>query len=380
MSTDNSETTGSEIPAPSPAGVDPTSGAAPIPGPGGIPAAGVSFTQVSPGARKRVKLIGVLVGVLVVLVIAGVVAIKVMNSSRTPEAEVRKYLDLLAAGKGTEATEMVDPGVRNDQRVFLTDEAMASATSLLVVEDVVADKSGEDSNIAEVTATMTVDGQRFTHTFTVTADEAMMGLLNNWTITDSLAVPVSVNGERIDQFSVGSVSASVGQSGVASRSSSYFFYPGVYTFTPVAPNEYVEAYPATVSVRDAVRSTSIGSGNDDVTFVGTFTDKFKDEVNEMIRERINSCVPGQWSSSSRCPDAIGASSATSVVIKQLPAEFSTRRLTDRTLEGDMVFELTSATGTREVETTVIVEAEIDDQGMLTLTADGKPDVTLTFRY
>ncbi|MFQ7931769.1 MAG: hypothetical protein ACLRG2_10310, partial [Pauljensenia sp.] len=239
---------------------------------------------------------------------------------------------------------------------------------------------GEDSNIAEVTATMTVDGQRFTHTFTVTADEAMMGLLNNWTITDSLAVPVSVNGERIDQFSVGSVSASVGRSGVASRSSSFFFYPGVYTFTPVAPNEYVEAYPATVSVRDAVRSTSIGSGNDDVTFVGTFTDKFKDEVNEMIRERINSCVPGQWSSSSRCPDAIGASSVTSVVIKQLPAEFSTRRLTDRTLEGDMVFELTSATGTKEVETTVIVEAEMDDQGMLTLTADGKPDVTLTFRY
>ena len=340
-----------------------------VPGPSTASGGGVALTPVSASGKKWVKLIGVLVGVLVVLAIAGVVAITVVNTSRTPEAQVRKYLDLLAAGKGTEATEMVDPGVRNDQRVFL-----------LVVEDVVADTSGEDSNIAEVTATMTVDGQRFTHTFTVTADEAMMGLLNNWTITDSLTVPVSVNGERIDQFSVGSVSASVGRSGVASRSSSFFFYPGVYTFTPVAPNEYVEAYPATVSVRDAVRSTSIGSGKDDVTFVGTFTDKFKDEVNEMIRERINSCVPGQWSSSSRCPDAIGASSATSVVIKQLPAEFSTRRLTDRTLEGDMVFELTSATGTREVETTVIVEAEIDDQGMLTLTADGKPDVTLTFRY
>ena len=181
-----------------------------VPGPSTASGGGVAFTPMSASGKKRVKLIGVLVGVLVVLAIAGVVAITVVNTSRTPEAQVRKYLDLLAAGKGTEATEMVDPGVRNDQRVFLTDEAMASATSLLVVEDVVSDKSGEDSNIAEVTATMTVDGQRFTHTFTVTADEAMMGLLNNWTITDSLAVPVSVNGERIDQFSVGSVSASVG--------------------------------------------------------------------------------------------------------------------------------------------------------------------------
>lgn len=372
MGTEKNDVSAAPIPAP------PVSPA--IPGPPVPAGRSVASTPSSGRGKKRVMLVGILVGVLVVLVIAGVVAIKVANSSRTPEAQVRKYLDLLAAGKGTEATEMVDPGVRNDQRVFLTDEAMASATSLLVVEDVVSDTSGEDSNIAEVTATMTVDGQRFTHTFTVTADEAMMGLLNNWTITDSLAVPVSVNGERIDQFSVGSVSASVGRSGVASRSSSFFFYPGVYTFTPVAPNEYVEAYPATVSVRDAVRSTSIGSGNDDVTFVGTFTDKFKDEVNEMIRERINSCVPGQWSSSSRCPDAIGASSVTSVVIKQLPAEFSTRRLTDRTLEGDVVFELTSATGTEEVETTVIVEAEMDDQGMLTLTADGKPDVRLTFHY
>ena len=372
MGTEKNDVSAAPIPAPP---VTPA-----VPGPPTLAGAGVASSPTSGRGKKKMMLIGILVGVLVVLVIAGVVAIKVANSSRTPEAEVRKYLDLLAAGKGTEATEMVDPGVRNDQRVFLTDEAMASATSLLVVEDVVSDKSGEDSNIAEVTATMTVDGQRFTHTFTVTADEAMMGLLNNWTITDSLTVPVSVNGERIDQFSVGSVSASVGRSGVASRSSSFFFYPGVYTFTPVAPNEYVEAYPATVSVRDAVRSTSIGSGKDDVTFVGTFTDKFKDEVNEMIRERINSCVPGQWSSSSRCPDAIGASSVTSVVIKQLPAEFSTRRLTDRTLEGDVVFELTSATGTEEVETTVIVEAEMDDQGMLTLTADGKPDVRLTFHY
>ena len=96
---------------------------------------GVAFTPMSASGKKRVKLIGVLVGVLVVLAIAGVVAITVVNTSRTPEAQVRKYLDLLAAGKGTEATEMVDPGVRNDQRVFLTDEAMASATSLLVVED-----------------------------------------------------------------------------------------------------------------------------------------------------------------------------------------------------------------------------------------------------
>ncbi len=47
---------------------------------------------------------------------------------------MRKYLDLLAAacerGDGDGRSR-----VNNDQRTFLTDDVMASATSLLVVED-----------------------------------------------------------------------------------------------------------------------------------------------------------------------------------------------------------------------------------------------------
>ena len=85
------------------------------------------------------KLIGMLVGVLVVLVIAGVVAIKVANSSRTPEAQVRQYLDHLADGKASAATAMVDPGLPNDQRGFLSDEVMASSSARIEVEDVIAD-------------------------------------------------------------------------------------------------------------------------------------------------------------------------------------------------------------------------------------------------
>ena len=147
---------------------------------------------MSAAGRKRVKLIGMLVGVLVVLVIAGVVAIKVANSSRTPQAQVRKYLDLLAAGNASAATAMVDPGIPNDQLVFLTDDVMASASSLLVVEEVVADKN-EDAETRQMSATMQVIGERFTHAFTVTKEKPTMGLLNNWTVKGSLAAPVTVD-------------------------------------------------------------------------------------------------------------------------------------------------------------------------------------------
>ena len=159
MSTEKNQANAAPIPAP------PVTLA--VPGPPVPAGAGVAFAPVSAQGKKRMKLIGILVGVLVVLVIAGVVAIKVANSSRTPEAEVRKYLDLLAAGKASAATAMVDPGVPNNQRTFLTDDAMASATSLLVVEDVVADKN-DDSDTRSVTATLQVNGERFVHVFTVT--------------------------------------------------------------------------------------------------------------------------------------------------------------------------------------------------------------------
>lgn len=206
---------------------------------------------MSAEGKKRAKLIGVLVGVLVVLVIAGVVAIKVANSSRTPEAEVHKYLDLLAAGKASAATAMVDPGVDNDQRAFLVADAMASATSLLVVEEVAADKN-EDAETRQVSATLYVNGERFTHAFTVTKEKPTMGVLTNWTVKGSLAAPVSVDASGYAQFTVGGVSADAPHKRVSGKPASYLFYPGVCTFTPVAPSEYVDVNPKTVAVLDGV--------------------------------------------------------------------------------------------------------------------------------
>ena len=228
MSTEKNSASAAPIPAPP---VTPA-----VPGPP-TPAGGGAASSPSSGrGKKKMMLIGILVGVLIVLVIAGVVAIKVANSSRTPEAEVRKYLDLLAAGKASAATAMVDPGAPNDQRVFLTDDVMASATSLLVVEEVAADKN-EDAETRQVSATLQVNGERFTHAFTVTKEKPTMGVLNNWTVKGSLAAPASVHASGYTQFTVGGVSADAPHKLVSGKPATYLFYPGVYTFTPVAPSD-----------------------------------------------------------------------------------------------------------------------------------------------
>ena len=402
MSTDNNETTGSEIPAPSPAEADPTSGAAPVPGPGaapipgpgaapvpgpgaapvpgpgGVPAAGVSFTPVSPGARKRVKVIGALVGVLVVLVIAGVVALKVVNSSRTPEAEVRKYLDLLASGQASAATAMVDPGVSNDQRSFLTDDVMASATSLLVVEDVVADKN-DSSDTRMVTATMQVNGERFTHEFTVTKGSSTMGVLNNWTVKDSLAARVSVDVEGYAQFSVGGVNADASAAGRNDQEKGYLFYPGVYTFTPIAASEYVDSNPETVSVLD----DGLGGRDNVVTLKATYNTKLTAAAIEAGQWAVDTCSTMPGNQNSWCPFAIQSDAVTEVTGSMPKALAPVSEEQPTVFRATVVFTATYSNkyymaGTQDVEAKVEIRAQLDDNQVLKLDKDGKPDFEVSF--
>ena len=402
MSTDNNETTGSEIPAPSPAGADPTSGPAPIPGPGdvpvsgpgtapvpgpgdapvpgpgGVPAAGVSFTPVSPGARKRVKVIGALVGVLVVLVIAGVVALKVVNSSRTPEAEVRKYLDLLASGQASAATAMVDPGVSNDQRSFLTDDVMASATSLLVVEDVVADKN-DSSDTRMVTATMQVNGERFTHEFTVTKGSSTMGVLNNWTVKDSLAARVSVDVEGYAQFSVGGVNADASAAGRNDQEKDYLFYPGVYTFTPIAASEYADSNPETVSVLD----DGLGGRDNAVTLKATYNTKLTAAAIEAGQWAVDTCSTMPGNQNSWCPFAIQSDAVTAVTGSMPKALAPVSEEQPTVFRATVVFTATYSNkyymaGTQDVEAKVEIRAQLDDNQVLKLDEDGKPDFEVSF--
>ena len=402
MSTDNNETTGSEIPAPSPAEADPTSGAAPVPGPGagpvpgpgavpvpgpgaapvpgpgGVPAAGVSFTPVSPGARKRMKVIGALVGVLVVLVIAGVVALKVVNSSRTPEAEVRKYLDLLASGQASAATAMVDPGVSNDQRSFLTDDVMASATSLLVVEDVVADKN-DDSDRRTVTATMQVNGERFTHEFTVTKGSSTMGVLNNWTVKDSLAARVSVDLEGYAQFSVGGVNADASAAGRNDQEKDYLFYPGVYTFTPIAASEYADSNPETVSVLD----DGLGGRDNAVTLKATYNTKLTAAAIEAGQWAVDTCSTMPGNQNSWCPFAIQSDAVTAVTGSMPKALAPVSEEQPTVFRATVVFTATYSNkyymaGTQDVEAKVEIRAQLDDNQVLKLDKDGKPDFEVSF--
>ena len=375
MGTEKNEANAAPIPAP-PATPE-------VPAPPTSAGAGVSPTPAPGRGKKRAMVIGTLVGVLVVLVIAGVAAIKVVNSSRTPEAEVRRYLDLLASGQASAATAMVDPGVNNDQRTFLTDDVMASASSLLVIEDVVADKN-EGSDTRTVTATMQVNGERFTHAFRVTSGQATMGILDNWKIRDSLAVPVTVDGDGIGQFSVGDTKASIDKASFYMEGRSFLFYPGAYNFTPVAPNEYVDTTPVSVSVLDDVRTRN-NDGKSDVTFKATYNDKLEAAALEAAQALVESCGTYPGNQGDDCSSLIQGQSVTAISIKEKPTSLDSYSFDPTSFSGGVTYTVTTGEGalfpgTRDVGLTVKVDARFDDDGVLKVTADGKPDFGVSFAF
>ena len=364
MGTEKNEANAAPIPAP-PATPE-------VPAPPTSAGAGVSPTPAPGRGKKRAMVIGTLVGVLVVLVIAGVVAIKVVNSSRTPEAEVRRYLDLLASGKASAATAMVDPGVPDDQRVFLTDDVMASSQSLLVVEDVVAD-GNEDSQTRQVSATVQVNGESFTHAFTVTKDKPTMGVLNNWTVKNSLAAQVSVDAQGYTQFTVGGVSADAPRKLVSGKPATYFFYPGVYTFTPVAPSEYVDVNTKTVAVLDGVHGGTASSADAaDVSLEATYSDKLKEAALESAKEFLNSCASIPGNQNSDCPFALQSDAVTAISIKTMPTSVEPLDIDPGVFQGPVTFAVTYSEkydmpGTRDVDAKVVVNVQLNNDGLLKLT-------------
>ena len=339
----------------------------------------------TPGrGKKRAMAIGIVIGVLLVLVVAGVVAIKVANSSRTPEAQVRQYLDLLAAGNASAATAMVDPGVANDERVFLTDSVMSSAQSLLVVEDISAGEGDNDGKKSEsdtrtVTATMQVNGERFVHEFTVTKAKPTMGVLDNWQVKDALVSKVSVDARGYNQFTVGDVSADAHRTGQDGDDATFLFYPGVYTFTPVAPSEYAESNPETVSI---LGDTWSGDGTS-VSMTATYNTKLTAAALDAGKEAVDSCASIPGNQNSVCPFAIQSDAVTAVsgampkalgpVSPDQPTFFRAAVTFTATYSNKYYME-----GTRDVEAKIEIVAQLDDNDVLILDKDGKPDFTVGF--
>ena len=345
-----------------------------------VPQAGVTFTPMSEKSRRRIKRIVVGVVALVVLGVVATVALAIANWTRTPEAQVRQYLDLLADGKASAATAMVDPGLPNDQRGFLSDEVMASSSARIEVEDVTVDDA-EHSKERVVTATMRLDGERFTRSFRVSEAKKTFGLLKNWKIQDAMVSRVDVQADNVTHFSIGGEKMSVATLKEA-PSSSIVLYPGVYTFTPEETGEYIDAAPKTMLVKAATGYDSSYYGGT-VELKGTYNDKMAAAALEAAAALTNSCATVPGNIDTACPSAVQSRTLALLQVKTMPTAMKATTDEGGVYTGEATFTIQGMESwekQRDVTSRVTATVKTDKDGKLELDASGEPQFEVRFAY
>lgn len=337
-------------------------------------------TAVSQRPRKRATPIFFAALFFVALVVVAVGSFVLANSMRTPEAQVRRYLDYLAQGNASAATAMVDPGVANDERVFLTDKVMASATSLLDVDDVVDRDEGSSSKKHTVNAMVTVGDVQFTFPFEVQESKPTLGIIKNWTIQNALVVPIAVRIKNVSTFSVGGVTAPVSDDNYFPYTSpTYMLYPGVYTVSAADPGDYIEADPVTFkAARDEYKY-----GADPLRYVTvdtSYSDSLRAAAVEAMAAQTTSCATPPGNLDTVCPFGLQRTDLTVLEVKQMPTE--AKEWADSTSEFHdyAFFKVQQGAGTPiyTLKSTVYATLKFDENGKIVVDSAGKPQFWLRY--
>lgn len=259
---------------------------------------------------QRTALVAVVV--VAVLVLGAVFAIMRIDASRTPEAAVRDYLELVAKGDGPAADARVAPG----DRAAAT--ALRSATSHIAIGDVSADPTANGSETVPVDVDYTVAGRPANATLRVRKVSSSFGVLTRWRVIDPLVVPVNIQ-TAVPSLATAYVGAARlpadGQDTAGYPQHTTRLYPGVY---PVRGRRsaYLSAPPTTVTVGPEIDSPH------PVTVPINYapTDRLRRLVTRKANTYIRACVAAGRKMPRDCPLSLRAraDAATHMKITQRP--------------------------------------------------------------
>lgn len=263
---------------------------------------------LAPETKRRIRIGGVVAGSAIGVVVLGFVAVAILNSLRGPDLVVQEYLDDLVSGDADAAAAIVDPGVPTEQRVLLSNEALKAADNRLAVEAV--DVVDRTESGATVSATLSVDGERFTHTFNVASAPKEFLFLDAWRMTAPLIVPIEVAAPISGSVRMGDVEVP------ATGSDPLYVYPGTYTFTaPESP--YLEATPVTVRLlsEDAANSERSAAVEESPT------EELEGVILAEVQKEVTACATVPTNLNELCPSSVQAKNLAALTLKTLPDGF-----------------------------------------------------------
>ena len=256
--------------------------------------------RVTPRKRSRNKATILLLSTLVVMLVlvVGGIAVKVINSESTPEADVREYVQLIADGKYDEANKVVDPGVTGAQRELLTNKAYSKVKGSVKFESISGLQYDEDDDSATVNVNLLVGGHPMEAELKVESYKNNFGL-RKWKILTPLLVQVQIYRHAyLSSYKIGSAVVNM-RSQNYYGSVSYMMYPGVYNVVPQSINpEYVKTVPTHNKFVAVVKSRTSTAAVGAPTYVNLNfdsyadaepTDRLKQWALQQIQDKVKTC-------------------------------------------------------------------------------------------
>ena len=258
-------------------------------------------TAIKPKRRMKKSTI-ILLAVFGVLIAGLVIAYFILlNTVFSERNVVSDYVNAIANGQYAKATKLVDPGVSNNTRALFTDAVAKDPKDRIQqvsVGDITKD-TAQGSRKHKVTVTYAVNGVKQSSTLTLEPAGKRFLIFDSWKITTpmiekrNLSVPAVLDSVLVNGVAV--KLAAYNTDGGSGTSYSLPSYPGMLRISaPKSP--YWES--ETVSSGEKVNTSA--------TLKLTATEKLRDDILDLAKQKVKECVASSALSKTGCDFSNGS--------------------------------------------------------------------------
>lgn len=266
-------------------GSDPASGA--VYGAGAPAAAQQPREPMDPAKKKRIRLVAIIVGALILLAVIAAVVFSVLGRTMFgPDKKAQELMDAVVGGDAQRVSELADPNVTTQQRGLLSNDIYGAAENRISSYEITDTTVNGDR--ATVDTKVTQDNVSTDVTMNLVAD-GRDGLFKSWRLEN----PDSLLYQQISvQVPAGVENISVNGNSVAvpnesdPHSVSLTALPGDYDMSVDAPSKFVTfGDPQTAEVRADDRFMT-----DSVQFSAEHTPALVEEAARVANAKLDECA------------------------------------------------------------------------------------------
>ncbi|KAB5605377.1 zinc ribbon domain-containing protein [Bifidobacterium jacchi] len=266
----------------------------------GVPGA----VAAKPMTAQQKRLIVIIAAVVAAFAALGITYAVLSNTVFSAQSAASGYINAIAAGQFSKASEQADPQLGKAQRALLVDAA-SNGDNVRISNPRVSKTEDQADGSVKATVTYTLDGKEKNDTITIQSNGSKFLLFKDWKITTPLVKYLTVNvPESVDTVTVNGVSVTKDNAREGSDDTSWTLavYPGTYKLG-IAKSKYMTAKEVTLRTADS-------DGGD--SGVGTLevepTTALQNEIETQVKAKLDACAQSKEREPEGCPFSFYGSS------------------------------------------------------------------------